>query len=99
MKLSWRNFGCERKRLLRQVCGYWEMVAAFIVHGTLNADLAYDTLGEMYFVYAILQPVVEEFRKKFGCARVLQERAAGGRGDAEGPRAGDASAAAACRDG
>ena len=28
-------------------------------------DLAYDTLGEMYFVYAIMQPVIEEFRKKF----------------------------------
>ena len=41
------------------------MVAAFIVHGTLNADLANDTLGEMYFVYAIIQPLVEEFRKKF----------------------------------
>jgi len=50
---------------LRQVCGYWEMVAAFIVHGTLNRDLAFDTLGEMYFVYAIMQPVIEEFRKKF----------------------------------
>ena len=50
---------------LRQVCSYWEMVASLIVHGTLNADLAYDTLGEMYFVYAIVQPVLEDFRKKF----------------------------------
>jgi hypothetical protein len=59
------NFGSKENAYMRQVCGYWEMVAAFIVHGTLNADLAYDTLGEMYFVYAILQPVVEDFRKKF----------------------------------
>jgi hypothetical protein len=59
------NFGSKENAYMRQVCGYWEMVASFIVHGTLNADLAYDTLGEMYFVYAILQPVVEDFRKKF----------------------------------
>jgi hypothetical protein len=59
------NFGSKENAYMRQVCGYWEMVAAFIVHGTLNADLAYDTLGEMYFVYAIMQPVVEDFRKKF----------------------------------
>jgi len=46
------------------VYGYWEMVAALIVHGTLNAALAYDTLQEMYFVYSIMQPYVEEFRQK-----------------------------------
>ncbi len=59
------DFTSKDNAYLRQVCGYWEMVAAFIVHGTLNADLAYDTLGEMYFVYAIMEPVMDEFRKKF----------------------------------
>ncbi len=57
------NFTLKENAYIRQVCSYWEMVAAFIVHGTLNADLAHDTLGEMYFVYAILQPVLEDFRK------------------------------------
>ena len=32
------------------VIGRWS--PALIVHGTLNAVLAYDTLHEMYFVYA-----------------------------------------------
>ncbi|HSY13063.1 MAG TPA: hypothetical protein VK976_12815 [Verrucomicrobiae bacterium] len=59
------NFASKENAYLRQVCSYWEMVAAFIVHGTLNKELAYDTLGEMYFVYAILEPVIEEFRQKF----------------------------------
>jgi hypothetical protein len=59
------DFSSKQNAYLRQVCGYWEMVAAFIVHGTLNRELAFDTLGEMYFVYAIMQPVIEEFRKKF----------------------------------
>lgn len=59
------NFAAKENAYLRQVCGYWEMVAAFIIHGTLNRELAFDTLGEMYFVYAILQPMMEDFRKKF----------------------------------
>jgi hypothetical protein len=59
------NFGAKENAYLRQVCSYWEMVAAFIIHGTLNKELAFDTLGEMYFVYAIMQPVIEDFRTKF----------------------------------
>ena len=59
------NFAAKENAYFRQVCSYWEMVAAFIVHGTLNADLAYDTLGEMYFVYAIIEPFLDEMRKKF----------------------------------
>ena len=57
------DFTNKGNAYLRQVCSYWEMVAALILHGTLNKDLAFDTLGEMYFVYAILQPVMEDFRK------------------------------------
>ena len=59
------NFAAKENAYLRQVFSYWEMVASFIVHGTLNADLAFDTLGEMYFVYAIIEPVLEDFRTKF----------------------------------
>ncbi len=59
------DFTNKGNAYLRQVCSYWEMVAALIIHGTLNKDLAFDTLGEMYFVYAIMQPVIEEFRAKF----------------------------------
>ena len=53
---------------MRQVCGYWEMVAAFIVHGTLNRDWHYDTLGEMYFVYAIMQPFDRRVPQEVRCA-------------------------------
>ena len=59
------NFSAKENAYLRQVCSYWEMVAALIVHGTLNKELAFDTLGEMYFVYAIMEPVIEPFRQKF----------------------------------
>ncbi len=56
---------------VRQVCGYWEMVAALINHGTLNPLLAYDTCQEMYFVYAKIQPYVEDLRKAMGTPEFL----------------------------
>jgi hypothetical protein len=59
-------FGTKENAFVRQVYGYWEMVAALVAHGTLSSLLVYDTCGEMYFVYAKLQPFVEEFRKKTG---------------------------------
>lgn len=51
---------------LRQVFGYWEMAASFVVHGVLNPELAFDTLQEMYFAYGKIQPFLEEFRQKQG---------------------------------
>ena len=77
-------FGTKENAYLRQVFGYWEMVAALIVHGTLNALLAYDTLGEMYFVYAKIQPFVEEFRQKSGMVEFLVNVQKVAEGSAEG---------------
>lgn len=47
-----------------QVYGYWDMVAAFVHHGALDAGLVYDTCQEMYFQYAKLQPHLAGFRQK-----------------------------------
>jgi hypothetical protein len=47
-----------------QVFGYWDMVAAFVRHGALDAALVYDTCQEMYFQYAKIQPHVAGFRKQ-----------------------------------
>src|SRR5450755_3077603 len=66
------NFGAKENAYIRQVYGYWEMVASLIVHGTLNSALAYDTLQEMYFVYSIVQPYVEEFRQKANSPEFLK---------------------------
>jgi hypothetical protein len=59
-------FGTKENAYVRQVYGYWEMVAALVVHGTLNGLLVYDTCPEMYFVYAKIQHFVEEFRQQSG---------------------------------
>ena len=47
-----------------QVYGYWDMVAAFVRHGALDAELVYDSCQEMYLPYAKIQPYLAEFREK-----------------------------------
>ena len=56
---------------VRQVIGYWEMVAALVVHGTLNSVLVFDTCQEMYFVYAKIQPFIAVLREKLGAPDFL----------------------------
>ena len=47
-----------------QVYGYWDMVAAFVVHGALDASLIFDTCQEMYFQFDKIQPYLAGFREK-----------------------------------
>lgn len=65
-------FGTKENAYVRQVLGYWEMVASLIVHGTLNAALAQDTLGEMTFVYAKVQPFIKQMREKMVAPEFMQ---------------------------
>ena len=65
-------FGTKENAYLRQVLSYWEMVASLVVHGTLNAALAEDTLGEMYFVYSKVQPFVKQMREMMKSPEFLQ---------------------------
>jgi hypothetical protein len=54
-----------------QVYGYWDMVAAFVRHGALDATLVYDTCQELYFQYAKIQPYMAEIRKKMDLPEFL----------------------------
>src|SRR3984885_2720591 len=56
--------GGKHTAFVLQVYGYWDMVAAFVEHGALDATLVYNTCQEMYFQYAKIQPYLAEFRKK-----------------------------------
>ena len=58
------NPGSKESSYVRQVVGYWEMAAALVNHGSLNAALAFDTLQEMYFVYAKVKPFLSMLREK-----------------------------------
>jgi len=56
--------GGRQTAFILQVYGYWDMVAAFVSNGALDAGLVYDTCQEMYFQYAKIQPYLAEFREK-----------------------------------
>ena len=48
----------------RQVSGYWDMAASFVLRGALSEDLFFDSGAEMWFVLAKVQPLLQEVREK-----------------------------------
>jgi hypothetical protein len=56
--------GGKQSAHILQVYGYWDMVAAFVVHGALDESLIFDTCQEMYFQFEKIQPYLAEFREK-----------------------------------
>jgi hypothetical protein len=60
------SLGTQENNWLRQVGGYWDMAAAMVLHGTLNSDLFLEggVSGEMFFLYAKVQPILKELREK-----------------------------------
>jgi hypothetical protein len=65
-------FGTKEQAYLRQVMGYWEMAATLVNRGALNRELALDNYGEMFFIYAKVEPYLEDFRKAQGMPQMLQ---------------------------
>jgi hypothetical protein len=60
--------GTQENNWLRQVAGYWSMAASFALSGALNVDMFLQPAvsGEMYFLFAKLQPFLKELREKLG---------------------------------
>ena len=67
MKVGFSS-GTQENNWLRQVSGYWSMAASFVLHGALNADLFLQPAvsGEMFIVFAKVQPFLKELREKAG---------------------------------
>jgi hypothetical protein len=65
--------GTQENNWLRQVIGYWEMSASLVLHGAANADLFLETSfsGEMYFLYAKMQPILKDLREKMKNPRMF----------------------------
>jgi len=55
-----------------QVYGYWDMVAAFVVHGALDEQLIFDTCQEMYFQFEKIQPYLAGFREQMKLPEFLR---------------------------
>ena len=58
--------GTQENAWFRQVSGYWDMAASFVLRGVLNEELFWDSGGELWFVFAKLQPFLAEIREKTG---------------------------------
>ena len=58
--------GTQENAWLRQVGGYWEMAAGFVLHGTLNRDLFLEPsfCGEMFLFFGKIEPFLKEVREK-----------------------------------
>jgi len=65
LKVAWA-MGTQENNWLRQVGGYWGMVASFVNSGALNEELflAPGFSGEMFLIYAKIHPFVKELREK-----------------------------------
>src|ERR1700742_5237135 len=64
--------GDQQTAYILQVFGYWDMVCAFVVHGTLSEGLVYDTCQEMYFQWAKIEPYLKTFRREMALPEWMQ---------------------------
>ena len=64
--------GGKQSGHIMQVFAYWDMVAAFVVHGALDEALIFDTCQEMYFQFEKIQPYLGEFRQKMNLPEFLK---------------------------
>jgi hypothetical protein len=65
LKVVWAP-GTPENNWLRQVSGYWNIVASFVLSGVLNEELFLQPgfSGELFLIYAKVHPYVKELRQK-----------------------------------
>ena len=64
---KWRGLWAPQENAwLRQVSGYWNIVASFVLHGVLSEDLFLQPgfSGELFLIYSKVHPLVGELRQK-----------------------------------
>jgi hypothetical protein len=67
LKVVWA-MNTQENNWLRQVAGYWNMAALFVLQGVLNEDLFLQPAvsGEMFLILAKVHPFLKELREKLG---------------------------------
>jgi len=58
--------GTQENAWMRQVGGYWEMAASFVLHGVLSRELFLEGSfsGEMFLLFGKCEPYLKEIREK-----------------------------------
>jgi hypothetical protein len=57
------DMSTQENHFLRQVTTYWEMAAAFVLHGALSQELFVECNNEPFFLYAKFVPFLDGIRK------------------------------------
>ena len=57
-----RTVAGEHSGFYRMVTTYWDMACSFVNHGAIDAEMFNDATGEQVFVFAKLQPFLEQLR-------------------------------------
>jgi len=57
---------------LRMVTSYWDMAAALVNHGAIDADMFTDTAGEHFMIFAKVQPYLAELREMWQNPQAFQ---------------------------
>lgn len=72
MKVAWA-MGTQENNWLRQVGGYWNIVASFVLTGVLNEELFLQPgfSGELFLIYAKVHPLVKELRQKLSIEKAV----------------------------
>ena len=52
----------EHGGYFRMVTTYWDMACSFVNHGAIDAEMFNDATGEQVFVFAKIQPFLEQLR-------------------------------------
>ena len=67
--------GTPENAWFRQGISYWGMAASFVNQGVLNESLFLRPAfsGEMFFIFAKVQPFVKEFRERIGDSEAFQD--------------------------
>ena len=66
--------GSQENAWFREVLGYWGMATSFVLQGVLNEDLFLQPAfsGEMFLIFAKVQPLLKEWRQKLGDAQIMR---------------------------
>ena len=56
----------DKSGYYRMVVSYWDMAASFVNNGAIDAQMFNDANGEHLFVYAKLEPFLEDLRRESG---------------------------------
>ena len=58
--------GTQENAWMRQVGGYWEMAASFVLHGALNREMFMEgsVSGEMFVFFGKIEPFLKDLREK-----------------------------------